>query len=270
MPPKRPWALRERRPVSDVQEHQTSADARRRHARRHMDDAVITKLERLEQELAGSDAQAGRAGPADRYAAAAMKAVILADDALAPLDRLWRDAVEHLARKLGRVVPLDPADVPSDRAAAVAHLDDWAGRDAGNWRVEVARFYEDHIPVYLRPDPELNATLRRLAGEGVRVGAWSPGPPEAMAVVTHFLGLDRRLDLLIVDPDPAMALKAARDAGVLPGDTLVVSASGGLIDAGRATGAGTVAALWTGADPDNLAAAAPDRMAARPADLSII
>jgi hypothetical protein len=55
MPPKRPWALRERRLANDVQEHRTSAEARRRHARRHMDDAVIAKLERLEQELADSD-----------------------------------------------------------------------------------------------------------------------------------------------------------------------------------------------------------------------
>jgi len=78
-----------------------------------------------------------------------VRVLILADDALAPVDRLWRDAVDHLARKLGRVVPLDSADVPTSRAAAIAHLDAWAGREAGNWRVEVTRFYDDHIPVYL-------------------------------------------------------------------------------------------------------------------------
>jgi HAD superfamily hydrolase (TIGR01509 family) len=194
-----------------------------------------------------------------------MKAAIFADDALAPLDRLWHDAVEHLARKLGRVVPLDPARVPPDRAAAVAHLDRWAGREAGNWRVELARFYEDHVPGYLRPDPELNSTLRRLAAEGVRVAAWSPGPPEAMAVVTHFLGLDRRLELQVVDPDPVTVLDAVGNLGIRPDDMVVVSASTALIEAGRAAGVRTVGALWTGAGAGDVAVA--DRVAARPADL---
>ena len=103
-----------------------------------------------------------------------VRVLILADDALAPVDRLWRDAVDHLARKLGRVVPLDPADVPASRAAAIAHLDAWAGREAGNWRVEVARFYDDHIPVYLRPDP---SSTRRCAGWQATASGWAPGRP---------------------------------------------------------------------------------------------
>ena len=48
-----------------------------------------------------------------------MDAVIFAEDALAPGDRLWHDAVEHLARKLGRVTPLDPATVSDDRCLAL-------------------------------------------------------------------------------------------------------------------------------------------------------
>jgi phosphoglycolate phosphatase-like HAD superfamily hydrolase len=194
-----------------------------------------------------------------------VRVLILADDALAPVDRLWRDAVDHLARKLGRVVPLDPADVPASRAAAIAHLDAWAGREAGNWRVEVARFYDDHIPVYLRPDPELNSTLRRLAGDDVRLGAWSPGPPEAMTAVAHFLGLERRLTFQAVDPDPAAALAVAGE-GLEDPQITVVAASTPLLAAGRAAGASTVAALWTGADRDTLAPAA-DRVLERPAAL---
>jgi hypothetical protein len=54
MPPKRPWAQRAHRPVAAVQEHRTTADARRRHALRNMDEAVVAKLEKLEAELAES------------------------------------------------------------------------------------------------------------------------------------------------------------------------------------------------------------------------
>jgi phosphoglycolate phosphatase-like HAD superfamily hydrolase len=191
--------------------------------------------------------------------------LLLADDALYPVDPLWCDAVAHLARKLGRVVPLDPAGVPADRGPAIAHLDAWAGREAGNWRVEIGRFYADHVPVYLRPDPELNSTLRRLASEGVTLGVWSPGPSEALAAVTHFLGLERRLSFQAVDPDPAVALAAA-GAGSEDGIT-VVAASPALLAAGKAAGASTAAALWTGADRETLAAAAPDRILERPGDI---
>ena len=95
-----------------------------------------------------------------------MNAAIFSEDALASTDRLWADAVAHLSRKLGRVTPLDPDQVPADRAAAIAYLDQWAGDDARSWRVEAARFFEDHVPVYLRPDPELNAALRHIQAQG--------------------------------------------------------------------------------------------------------
>jgi phosphoglycolate phosphatase-like HAD superfamily hydrolase len=196
-----------------------------------------------------------------------MRALIIADDALADLGSLWSDAVEHLARKLGRVVPLDPEAVPAERAAAVVHLDAWAGTEAGNWRVELARFYEGHAPVHLRPDPELNSTLRQLSSSGVRITVWSPGPPEALAVITHFLGLDRQVGARIADADPAAALRGLTAAEIAAHDAVAVSASPGLVAAGRDAGAATVGALWTGGDSGQLLAAGADRVANRPSEL---
>ena len=117
-----------------------------------------------------------------------MNAVIFAEDALAPSERLWRDAVQHLARKLGRVTPLDPADISDDRCVAIGQLETWAGSEASTWRLELARYYEEHIPVYVRPDPALNAVVRQLAAAGVRLAAWSPGPPEVGVIVTPLPG----------------------------------------------------------------------------------
>src|SRR4051812_35496473 len=156
-------------------------------------------------------------------------AVIFADDALAPAGRLWSDAVDHLARKLGRVVPLDPAAVPGRRADAVAYLDEWAGQEAGNWRTEVERFVEGHVPVYVRPDPELNAVIRQLAAAGPRLAVWSPGPDEALHGLVHFLGVERRLQAAVASPTP---LDAVRATGVEAAEALLVSATPEGIEAG--------------------------------------
>ncbi len=143
-----------------------------------------------------------------------MRAVVLSEPALAPTDRLFGDAVEHLARKLGRVKPLDAAAVPETRPEALVALAAWAGTDVSTWEQELARFYEEHLPVYLRPDPALNATIRALRAAGVRLGAWSAGPPEAFAALLHQLGLTRRLDATLIDPTPRAPLRLAAELGI--------------------------------------------------------
>jgi phosphoglycolate phosphatase-like HAD superfamily hydrolase len=194
-------------------------------------------------------------------------AVILAEDALAPGARLWRDAVEHLARRLGRVTPLDPDAISSDRCDGLAQLAAWAGAEASSWEIELARFYEEHIPVYMRPDPELNTVVRRLSAAGVRVAAWSPGPPQVGAIVTHFLGLARRLEVERVDPSHAGPLRLAGEMGLKPADVLVVSASPAVLAEAAAAGAGTAGALWTGGDREQILAAHPAQLMESPAEL---
>jgi phosphoglycolate phosphatase-like HAD superfamily hydrolase len=196
-----------------------------------------------------------------------VKAVILAEDALAPGERLWRDAVDHLARKLGRVTPLDPATISSDRCEGLVQLAEWAGEDVSTWEVELARFYEEHIPVYMRPDPALNSVVRRLATSGTRVAAWSPGPPQVGAIVTHFLGIARRLELERVEPDHAGPAHLIAEMGLDPRDALVVSGSSAVLAASAAAGAATAGALWTGGDRDRLLAARPRFLAESPPEL---
>ena len=149
-------------------------------------------------------------------------AVLFSEDALAGTASLWAAALRHLARKLGRVRPLDAEQLPVERAAAITAMEVWAGGDVTTWRRELARFYEEHIPLYLRPDAELNGAVRRLARAGVALGAWSPGPAEAAAVVTHFLGLGRRLERQIVDGSAHAPVALARELGYPPDELATV------------------------------------------------
>lgn len=196
-----------------------------------------------------------------------MKAVIFSEDALAPVDRLWTDAIDHLARRLGRVKPLDPSTIPTDRSQALAALEAWADGDVSTWRAELARYYEEHIPVYVRPNPELNAVLRHLQADGTLLASWSPGPPEVGVVVTHFLGLTRRLDHQRVDPAATAAVSLIEELELQPADVLVVGASPVPLVEAKNAGAPTAGALWTGADRDELLGAHPAYLLEQPAEL---
>jgi phosphoglycolate phosphatase-like HAD superfamily hydrolase len=150
-----------------------------------------------------------------------MQAVILSERALGDTDGLFTAAVAHIARKLGRVKPLDADALPADRSRKLGALDEWAGSDI-DWRGELIRFYEDHIPLHLRPNPGLNAALRALQANGVRIGCWSAGPEEAARIVVHHLGLARRVEEIAVGGREA-ALRLAADLGAPPAATLVVT-----------------------------------------------
>jgi phosphoglycolate phosphatase-like HAD superfamily hydrolase len=132
--------------------------------------------------------------------------------------------VDHVARKLGRAKAFPPAPLPDDRGAAVAALDAWAGSDV-DWRGELRRYYEEHIPVHVRPAAAVNATLRRLHAVGLRLVWASPGPAEATAVLLHHLGVARLIDEVVV---AASAADAAAMLG-LEGPALVENGVGGLL-----------------------------------------
>jgi phosphoglycolate phosphatase-like HAD superfamily hydrolase len=101
---------------------------------------------------------------------------------------LWRDWLEDAARR-SRV---DLTGLPEDRAAAAEQLDGLVG----NWRALLERFAEDRAPVYLRPSAEVSGALRRLAGDGVRLGAFTDAPRELAEVAAAQLGASRRLEAL--------------------------------------------------------------------------
>lgn len=149
---------------------------------------------------------------------------------LAPTGALFDEAVEHVARKLGRAKPFPSAPLPDDRSAAVAALDDWAGSDV-DWRGELRRYYEEHIPVHVRPAAAVNATLRRLHTAGVRLVWATPGPAEATDVLLHHLGVARLIDEVVVAP-------SAADAGI-PGAALIEDGADGLIELAGETAVAT-------------------------------
>jgi phosphoglycolate phosphatase-like HAD superfamily hydrolase len=111
------------------------------------------------------------------------------DGVLGDTRPLWHDWLASVGPLLG----IDVAAVPSNRGAAAAQLDE-AG--AGNWRVLLARFAEERAPVYLRPDAETSASLRRLESAGIRIGVFTDAPAELARVALAQLGAARRVEAL--------------------------------------------------------------------------
>jgi phosphoglycolate phosphatase-like HAD superfamily hydrolase len=178
-----------------------------------------------------------------------MRAVILSERTLADTDELFAAGVAHLVRKLGRVKPLDPAALPQDPAQVVSALDGWAGSEV-DWRGELARFYEDHISVHLRPDPALNAALRQLQSAGIRLGCWSTGPEETARIVVHQLGLGRRIERIEAGGSADIAVLLADELAPSRDEALVVAEDAKALAHVAHHGIGAAAALWTGAQPD--------------------
>jgi phosphoglycolate phosphatase-like HAD superfamily hydrolase len=108
------------------------------------------------------------------------------DGVLGDTRPLWRDWLADAGRRLG----FDAGSLPQDRGAAAAELDGLVG----NWRVLLERFAEERAPVYLRPDADVAATLRRLEADRTRVGAFTDAPQELARVALAQLGAARRLE----------------------------------------------------------------------------
>jgi phosphoglycolate phosphatase-like HAD superfamily hydrolase len=100
---------------------------------------------------------------------------------------LWEAWLEDVGRRARLEL-----DLPRDRAAAAASLD----AALANWPVLLERFASDHAPVFLRPDAGVSATLRRLAAEGVPLGAFTDAPEPLARVAAAQLGAARRLEAI--------------------------------------------------------------------------
>jgi phosphoglycolate phosphatase-like HAD superfamily hydrolase len=126
-----------------------------------------------------------------------MKAVAIELDAVLGNTRaLWDDWLAHAARRFRSIAPLEPGNLPRDRAAAAEELDAWAEHGVGDWRAALGRFAEDRAPVYLRPDAEVSAALRELAARGHRLGVFTDAPEALARIAVAQLGADRRIELL--------------------------------------------------------------------------
>jgi phosphoglycolate phosphatase-like HAD superfamily hydrolase len=130
-----------------------------------------------------------------------------------PLWRVWLEDVSRRARV--------EVELPTDRAAAAAVLDGVFG----NWRALLERFAEEHAPVHLRPRAEVNAALRRLSADGVRLGAFTDAPEPLARVAAAQLGVARRLEALEAGPGAEERVlerlgpgaRVVRSPGELPG-----------------------------------------------------
>jgi phosphoglycolate phosphatase-like HAD superfamily hydrolase len=117
------------------------------------------------------------------------------DGALGDTSRLWRDWLEDAGRR-ARV--------------DVTALDD----ELPNWRQLLQRFAEERAPVYLRPDAEASAALRRLHGAGTRIGVFTEAPEELARIALAQLGAARRVEVLETGEDALERLVAQLGADV--------------------------------------------------------
>jgi phosphoglycolate phosphatase-like HAD superfamily hydrolase len=109
------------------------------------------------------------------------------DGVLADTRPLWDAWIEDAARRT-RV----ELEVPADREAAAAVLDE----ALGDWRPLLTRFAADRAPLWIRPRPDTNATLRRLTAAGARLGAFSDAPRELAEIALAHAGAARQVEVV--------------------------------------------------------------------------
>ena len=109
------------------------------------------------------------------------------DGVLADTRQLWDAWLEDAARRT-RV----ELDVPEDRAAAAAVLDDVLG----DWRPLLVRFAADRAPLFVRPRADTNTALRRLKAAGARIGVFSDAPRELTEIALAHAGVGRQAEVV--------------------------------------------------------------------------
>ena len=123
------------------------------------------------------------------------------DGVLGDTRPLWEAWLADATRRFRSIAALDPESIPPDRAAAAVELDRWARLGIGDWRASLARFAEDHAPVYLRPDARVTADLRRLEAAGATIGVFTDAPEELARVALSHLGAARRVTEIVHAPE---------------------------------------------------------------------
>ena len=141
------------------------------------------------------------------------------DGALGDTRPLWNDWLAGA----GTVLGVDSAGVTADRGVAAAELD---AAGAGNWRILLERFAAERAPVYLRPNAEASAALRRLAAADRIVGVFTDAPAELARVAAAQLGVARRMAALETGSGALERLRA-----VLGADAVVVRTRDELVTA---------------------------------------
>ena len=118
-----------------------------------------------------------------------MRSIAISLEALGDTKAIWRDWLEDAERRYR----VDVGDLDAQLA---------------NWQALLERFAEERAPVYLRPDADVSAALRRLQASGARVCVFSDGPEALARVALSQLGAARRVELLETGPDALARLRA--------------------------------------------------------------
>jgi hypothetical protein len=139
-------------------------------------------------------------------------------DAIGDTHPLWTAWLESVSA----VLAIEPTALAQDRGEAAAALDE-AG--AGNWRILLERFAEDHAPAYLRRDAATSAALRSLTARGVALGVFTDAPEPLARIAVAHLGAERRATVV---ESGSGALD--RTLAALGPDTVVVHSRDDLLD----------------------------------------
>lgn len=107
--------------------------------------------------------------------------------------RGWPEAVRHVASRFARVRTMDADTLlaSGDLATQVRWLLEWAGTDIDVNR-ELGRYFDEHLPVHVRPDGATNQRIRSLAKD-VEIEAVSALPPAPLESLLRHLGVFRNL-----------------------------------------------------------------------------
>lgn len=124
-----------------------------------------------------------------------MRSFAVALDALGDTTAIWRDWLADAERRYR----VDVEDLDGELP---------------NWRPLLQRFAEERAPVYLRPDAEVSAALRRLQSSGARIGVYADAPEELARVALSQLGATRRVELLEAGPGALGRVRTRLGAGV--------------------------------------------------------
>ena len=107
------------------------------------------------------------------------------DAVLADTRPVWDAWLEDASRR----TRVDLA-VPADREKAAGVLD----AELGDWRPLLDRFAADRAPLWFRPKADTTAALRRLAGAGARIGAFTDAPRELAELALAHTGAARYVE----------------------------------------------------------------------------
>ncbi|MEU6264923.1 HAD family hydrolase [Saccharopolyspora shandongensis] len=178
-----------------------------------------------------------QARTAPESAGMALPAAVLfdMDGTLVDTERLWWDAVETVARNLGKTLgPEDRPDVvgrPSQHTAAYLASTTATPPSASALAARLDETFTALVAQEVVPRPGALRLLRLLAGQGIPAAIVSASPHHVVELVRERLG--RELFTLIVafedtpvsKPAPDPYLEAARRLGVQPAECVVVEDS---------------------------------------------